>query len=295
MSTIEKALDKLKSGSGSNSGNNSSNNSGNNRRGENGFSGAERNGGVSSSSIVLPWQEMAKQGMLTPDGGRSEIAEELRAIKRPLLKAAFANDNFDTIDAKRSNLIMVTSSVPGEGKSFTSINLAVSIAMELDRTALLVDADVARPSIARYLGFKAKAGLVDYLLDDSMALSDVLLKTDLPKLSVLPAGKQHHYSTELLASESMNVLLDELAARYHDRVIIFDSPPVLATSESQVLATQMGQVVMVVEAVKTPQTVLTEALSKISQANITGLVLNKSRVKKGGSHYEYGYYGKTDE
>jgi len=284
MSTIEKALDKLKADSGKGRPSDAS-------RSRDGRSGSR--GNVESDSVIsLPWPEMEAQGMLTPDGGRSEIAEELRAIKRPLLKNAFAHDNFA---AKRSNLIMVTSSVPGEGKSFTSINLAISIAMELDRTALLVDADVARPSIARYLGFKAKAGLVDYLLDDNIALSDVLIKTDLPKLSILPAGKQHHYSTELLASENMNILLDELATRYHDRVIIFDSPPVLATSEAQVLATQMGQVVIVVEAVKTSQSALKEALSKISQVNIAGLVLNKSRVKKGGSHYEYGYYGHKGE
>ncbi len=276
MSTIEKAVDKLNDGSGKNK-----------NTGSRGVSASE-----SSVKISLPWDQMAVKGMLTPDGGRSQIAEELRAIKRPILKNAFVNDNFD---AKRGNLIMVTSSIPGEGKSFTSINLAVSIAMELDRTALLVDADVARPSIARYLGFKARAGLVDYLLDDSISLSDVLLKTDLPKLSILPAGKQHHYSTELLASENMNILLDELATRYHDRVVIFDSPPILATSESQVLATQMGQVVMVVEAVRTSQTVLKEALSKISQANIAGLVLNKSRVKKGGSYYGHDYYGHKDE
>lgn len=276
MSTIEKAVNKLKDDSG--------------KRNQ-GKTNASRENAESNSDIALPWSEMAAKGMLTPEGGRSQIAEELRAIKRPLLKKAFMNDN---VDGKRNNLIMVTSSVPGEGKSFSSINLAVSIAMELDRTALLVDADVARPSIARYLGFKAKAGLVDYLLDDSIALSDVLLKTDLPKLSVLPAGRQHHYSTELLASENMNILLDELATRYHDRVIIFDSPPVLATSEAQVLATQMGQVVMVVEAVRTTQAVLKEALAKISQAHITGLILNKSRVKKGGSYYGNDYYGPRD-
>ena len=276
MSTIEKAVNKLKDDSG--------------KRDHNINYSEEESDGC-KASIALPWKEMAEKGMLTPDGGRSQIAEELRAIKRPLLKNAFS-DGY--VDNKRSNLIMVTSSVPGEGKSFSSINLAVSIAMELDRTALLVDADVARPSIAKYLGFRAKTGLVDYLLDDNIALSDVLLKTDLPALSILPAGRQHHYSTELLASENMKILLDELATRYHDRVIIFDSPPILATSEAQVLASQMGQVVMVVEAISTSQAVLKEALSKISQVNISGLVLNKSRVKKGGSHYEYDYYGHKD-
>jgi len=239
--------------------------------------------------IRLPWEAMRQTGMLTPEDGRSQIAEELRAIKRPLLRFAFSQEGNQRA---HNNLIMVTSSVPGEGKSFSSINLAVSIATELDRTALLVDADVARPSIAKYLGFRAKRGLVDYLLDKNVSISDVLLKTDLPKLSILPAGRTHHYSTELLASENMRVLLDELSTRYQDRVVIFDSPPVLATSEAQVLANQMGQVVVVVEAVKTSQAMLNEALTKLSDANIAGLLLNKSRVKSGGSYYgEYGYYG----
>ena len=274
MSTIEKALDKLKSSSSE--------------------EGAENNSQdarpvLNSSKILkLPWERMLQKGMLTPDNGRSQIAEEMRAIKRPLLKNAFS----DEVSHSHHNLIMVTSSVPGEGKSFSSINLAVSIAMELDRTALLVDADVAKPSIARYLGFRAEKGLVDYLTDKTLSLSDVMIKTDLPKLSILPAGRQHHYSTELLASESMLTLMDELSRRYHDRVIIFDSPPILATSEAQVLANQVGQVVVVVEAVKTSQVMLKEAMSIIPNANVTGLILNKSRVKSGGSTYGYGYgYG----
>ncbi|HFE38672.1 MAG TPA: polysaccharide biosynthesis tyrosine autokinase, partial [Gammaproteobacteria bacterium] len=229
---------------------------------------------------------MRERGMLTPEDGRSQIAEEMRAIKRPLIKKAFS---VDVSAENHHNLIMVTSSVPGEGKSYSSINLAVSIAMELDRTALLVDADVAKPSIAQYLGFRAKKGLVDYLMEERISLSDIMIKTDLPKLSILPAGRQYHYSTELLASENMLTLLDELSRRYHDRIIIFDSPPILATSEAEVLANQVGQVVVVVEAVKTSQHVLQEAMAKIPNANISGLILNKSRVKGGGSSYGYGY------
>ena len=270
MNTIEKALNKLNTNEASETNDSS------------------RILGSSSKEIGLPWDMMKHKGMLTPEDGRSQIAEEMRAVKRPLLR--FTGNA--TVGGDHKNIIMVTSSVPGEGKSFTSINLAISIAMEMDKTALLVDADVAKPSIGKYLGYRNKKGLVDYLMGDEPALSDLLLKTDLPKLSILPAGKQHHYSTELLASESMKILLDELATRYHDRVIIFDSPPVLATSEAQVLANQMGQVVVVVEAVKTSQLMLEEALGKIENANIAGLILNKSRVKAGGSYYGYGYgYG----
>jgi len=246
---------------------------------------------IKGSQIQLPWNIMQEKGMLTPSDGKSQIAEELRAIKRPLLKSAFQNASSAN---NHNNLIMLTSSVPGEGKSFNSINLAVSIAMELDRTALLVDADVAKPSISKYLAIKNNLGLVDFLQDSNLSLSDVILKTDLPKLSVIPAGSRHNYSTELLASESMKILMDELATRYHDRVVIFDSPPVLATSETEVLATQMGQVVVVVEAVNTSKAMLSEAISKLSNSNVVGLILNKTRVKSGGSTYGYGYgYGDT--
>ena len=283
MSTIEKAINKLKANSPKSKGGVTAR-SGHQPAGENIVLTAD-------ADIKLPWEHMLGAGMLTPQNSRSEIAEELRAIKRPLLK----NASVDGLQNDNRNLIMVTSSVPGEGKSFTSINLAISIAMELDKTALLVDADVAKPSLARYLDFQAQKGLVDYLLEGDLDLSDVLVRTDLPKLSILPAGRQHHYSTELLASDSMQMLLHELSNRYQDRIIIFDSPPILATSESQVLANLVGQVVMVVEAVKTTHAMVNEAVSKIPNANITGMILNKTRVKSGGSYYGYGYghYGQV--
>ena len=244
-----------------------------------------------ASQIELPWIQMQSKGMLTPQDGRSAIAEEMRMIKQPLLKKAFSDKSSGT---KHNNLVMVSSSVPGEGKSFTSINLAISFAMELDKTVLLIDADVAKPSIAKYLDFVPGKGLVDYLLGD-VSLQEAFLKTDLPNLTILPAGKQHHYSTELLSSESMNNLLDELSERYSDRIVIFDSPPLLATSEAKVLANKMGQVVIVVEAVKTTESLLKDALSKIPNANITGLILNKSRFKSSAAQYGYGYYGAQDK
>jgi len=274
MRTIEKAVTNLGNESGTSSNSNNT------------FDPVLRKEIDSSTILQLPWDMMNEKGMLTPKNGRSEIAEELRAIKRPILRKAFASE---AKHGNHNNLVMITSSVPGEGKSFSAINLAISIAMELDRTALLVDADVAKPSLGKYLDFRAEKGLVDFLLDTKMPLSNVLIKTDLPKLSILPAGRQHHYSTELLASEGMNVLLDELSTRYYDRVVIFDSPPILVTSEAHVLASQMGQVVMVVEAGKTSQAMLKESISIIGNSNISGLVLNKSRIKSGGSNYGYGY------
>ncbi|MEW5943469.1 MAG: XrtA-associated tyrosine autokinase [Pseudomonadota bacterium] len=243
---------------------------------------------VRHESIDLAKLRLA--GMITPNAEKTQIAEEFRLIKRPLLMNAFGQG---AVPIKNGNLVMVTSSFPGEGKSFCAINLAMSIAMEMDRTVLLVDADVAKPSIPEFLGFRAKKGLMDVLLDDQLQLSDVLIKTNVEKLTILPAGRGHRHATELLASTAMNRLLAEMAQRYPDRIIIFDSPPLLITTEARVLATHMGQIVMVVEAERTPQEALKEALGQIESCDVVGLLLNKGNGMPGTDYYgSYGSYGK---
>ena len=240
----------------------------------------------SQPRIELNYEKLKLAGMVTPDMERSQTAEEFRHIKRPLLLNAFGEG---ALKAANSNLIMVTSTRPGEGKTFTTINLALSIAMERDLTVLLVDADVAKPSIARVLNYPGTAGLVDYLADHGRPLSDFILQTSLPKLRILPSGRRHVHSTELLASESMLKLVQELAQRYPDRVVLFDSPPLLATSEAAVLAGLMGQVVMVVEAGKTKREEVNEALTLLNANQYVGLVLNKTG-KPFGADYYYGSY-----
>lgn len=228
-------------------------------------------------------------GMLAPGMGRSGIAEEFRHIKRPLLGNVLGTDGNAIPNA---NLIMVTSALPGEGKTFTAVNLAISIAMELDHTCLLVDADVARPSVMRTLGvYRPDAkGLVDYLSDERLELPDLLLRTNIPKLSVLPSGRGDVHATELLASESMRRLVQELSVRYHDRIVILDSPPLLATSESRVLASLVGQIVLVVEAERTRQAVFQQAVDLLDPNKYIGLVLNKDRHEREHGYY-YGYGG----
>ena len=240
----------------------------------------------SQPRIDLNFETLRRSGMVTPDSDRSQIAEEFRHIKRPLLLNAFGEG---AIKGGNSNLIMVTSARPGEGKTFTTINLALSIALERDLTVLLVDADVAKPSVARVLNFPGTAGLVDYLADQDRSLSDLILQTSLPKLRILPSGRRHAHSTELLASDSMSKLVKELAHRYPDRVVLFDSPPLLATSEAAVLAGLMGQVVMVVEAGKTKREELNEALERLNPNQYTALVLNKSGKPFGADYYYGGY------
>jgi protein-tyrosine kinase len=225
-------------------------------------------------------------GMVTHDGGRTSVAEDFRIIKRPLLRAAFGKA---CLAAPNRNLIAVTSSLPGEGKTFCAINLAMSIAMEKDHTVLLVDADVAGPSVLKVLGVESDTGLMDILLREEVSLGDTILKTNVDGLSILPAGRSNRHATELLASQAMSALLAEIANRYPDRLVIFDTPPLLMTTEAGVLATQMGQVVMVVEAETTTQHVLKEALRRIENCAQVNLICNKTRNFPGADDF-YGHY-----
>jgi receptor protein-tyrosine kinase len=251
-------------------------------------------GGHAFSRVVsrvaqIDLQRLHALGMVTPEHPKSSTAEEYRVIKRPLLRNATATGAAKIDDG---NLIMVTSALPGEGKTFNAVNLAVSMAMELDYTVLLVDADVSRPSVLRQLGLPPEKGLMDVLAGDVTDLSEVLMRTNIEKLSILPAGMPHQRATELLASEAMTRLLEQMASRYPDRIIIFDSPPLLVTTESRVLATHMGQIVMVVEAERTTHATVRQALATIESCPIKLMVLNKSRGQGPGSYYGYGYgYG----
>src|SRR5688572_23718921 len=238
----------------------------------------------SSRTITLDIAKLREQNMITPDGARTPITEGFRRIKRHVL-ANLANP----ATSAAANLLMVTSPLAGEGKTFCTINLAASIAAEIDRRVLLVDADVAKPSVPRVLGVEAERGLMDVVLDPGIDLADVLLRTNIDGLSLLPAGTQHQHATEMLASETMGSLLREMAERYHDRIIIFDSPPLLAASESAALASRMGQIVMVVEAGKTTETELKDALSRIESCNLAGLLLNKGGAPGSGYYGGYGY------
>jgi protein-tyrosine kinase len=195
---------------------------------------------------------------------------------------------------QNGNLIMVTSSLPGEGKSFTAINLALSLAMEVDYTVMLVDADVARPSVMRVLDLPQGQGLLDLLVDDQVEMSQVLLRTNVDNLTLLPSGSPRDSATELLASSAMTRLIEEIGNRYPDRIIIFDSPPLLLTTESRVLATHMGQIVMVVQAEKTLQAQVKHALSTIEACPVKLMVLNQARSSEQdvygyGQGYGYGY------
>ena len=241
--------------------------------------------GRTSKHVKIDLDRMQLQGMVTPTSERSLIAEEFRLVKRPLLLKAFDTESETGNSGK---LIMVSSSRPGEGKTFCAISLAMSIASERDLTVLLIDADVAKPDIPKSLGFKADRGLVDLIQDESLELSDVMLRTQLDNLSILPAGRPHHLATELLASERMGRIVKDIVERYPERIIVLDSPPVLLSSIAGVLALHVGQILYIVEADKTTETALDNALPLVSACKNINLLLNKSHAI--GESDRFGYY-----
>ncbi|NDP41098.1 MAG: tyrosine-protein kinase family protein [Aromatoleum sp.] len=235
--------------------------------------------------VEIDLARLKARGFVSPDAPKSQIADEFRVIKRPIIRNAHGVSG---ANVKNGNLVMVTSALPGEGKTFTALNLAISIAMEMDSTVLLVDGDVAHPELPELLGIPNAPGLLDLLTRDDIDVADALVRTNIEKLAVLPAGSHHRRATELLASEQMAVLLRELASRYSDRIIVFDSPPLLATTEARVLASHMGQIVMVVAADSTGRRAVDMALSTIEGCEIVLMMLNKADKTDVGTYY--GYY-----
>lgn len=235
--------------------------------------------------VVLDIERLERTGQLVPMQTRTLLAEEFRAIKRPLLKNARSKKSA----ANRLSLIMVTSALPGEGKTFFAINLAMSIATEIDLSVLLIDADVVRQDAMDRLGVAAEGGLLDLLTDPSLSLDDVVLRTNVPKLSLLPAGRRNNLSTELLASSAMDKLLQRLANEFPRQVVVFDAPPLLLTSQAKVLASRVGQVVLVVEASRTQRNVVEQAFAVVEQCPIVLSVLNKASERASGAGYGYGY------
>ncbi len=245
-----------------------------------------------SRRVDINLDVLASSGIIRPDAPRSRLADEFRVIKRPLIDNAMGKG---AARIKDGNLIMITSALPGEGKTFTAANLAVSIAMELDNTVMLVDADVARPTLLSKMGLPPAKGLLDVLVDDSISLSQVLLRTNIEKLTILPSGTQHPRATELLASDAMARLLEDMSNRYSDRIIIFDSPPLLVTTEARTLASHMGQVVVVVKSEGTTHSDVKHALAAIESCPVRLMLLNQARSSTNdeyGYGYSYGYgYG----
>ena len=242
-------------------------------------------------SVVLDLARLQAEGVLVVPSTRSTQAEQFRRMKLPLL----ANIRTPQASSQRLSLIMVTSALPGEGKTYCAINLALSLAAEIDQRVLLVDADVVHPQLASRLGVEAGAGLLDLLQRPSLQLGEVALGTNIDNLALLPAGAPDALTTEWLAGAAsgslsssspsrlagaaMQRLLQRLATGPR-RIVVFDAPPLLATNEAVVLAGQVGQVLLVVEASRTPAAAVRRAFDTLAERPIVMSVLNKTRAPR---------------
>ena len=247
---------------------------------------AEGEGAPSSDKLIrIEPSALRLAGLAPPEHQQRELADQYRHIKRPLVGAAIGRG---AVKLERGQLIMMASAMPGEGKTFTSINLALSMAMEKDISVLLVDADVAKPHISRTFGVDREPGLLDVLHDANANVESLILPTDVPNLSILPAGKRSETATELLASHRMEETVNYLADSNPSRIVLIDSPPLLLTSESRALAHWVGQIVLVVRASFTPHRAVLDAIGQLGADKSISLILNQSKFTTTGYYYGYG-------
>ena len=240
--------------------------------------------------VIVDRDKLREAGFIVPDGPVTGISEEFRIIKRQLLLAAKGSQKVAPV--RHGERILICSAHPDEGKTFCALNLALSIAAEKDNEVLLVDADFAKPSILSSLGLEGSKGLMDALADPELAVENCIIHTDIPGLAILPAGDQTNADTEYLASARTQQVLNRLTQNNPHRIVIFDSPPALSASPASVLATHVGQVVMVVKADETTETALRDALSLMGGCENIQLLLNGTKFsptgRRFGSYYGYG-------
>ena len=239
--------------------------------------------------LKVDLHQLRRDSMYPTANMEDRVSNEYRRIKRPLLSNATGRGVFQV---ERGNLIMVTSAIQGEGKTFTSLNLALSIARDPDFSVTLVDGDVARAHLTRVLGARQQPGLLDLLRDETLDPMDLIMPTNIESLSVLTAGSRHALSEELLSSERMGRLVSQLADPSPRHIILFDSPPILAAPDAVTLSHHVGQVVVVVKASSTLRHHVTTAVDQIDPDKAINMVLNQALGGPGGDDYG-GYYGEA--
>jgi exopolysaccharide/PEP-CTERM locus tyrosine autokinase len=238
---------------------------------------------------------LRQAGLLPPASEERGIAHQFRSIKRPLIRRAFESLPAGWPDDRARRSIMVTSAMPGDGKTFTSFNLALSLAMERDHSVILVDGDVLKPHLSQLLQAAKEPGLMNVLDGSAPDTASVILPTDVPGLAVLPVGRRATNASELLASARMLGVIHELETLDPNIIVVVDSPPILLTSEARVLAGLFAQVVMVVRSGGTPQQAVLDAVKLMGEGPRVNLVLNQAQHAGGSGYYGYGSDFRYDE
>lgn len=242
-------------------------------------------------SSTIDREALTRAGMIDPAKPTTLLAEEFRAIKRPILLDAFGARGHEPVE--RGRMVLIGSARPGDGKTFCALNLALSLAGEKDTAVLLVDADFAKPSVPAALGLNASEGLLDALRDTGSDVEGFVVDTDLAGLSVLSAGTPGRDDTELLTSHRAEDVLEALLLADPKRLIVFDTSPILAATPAAVLARHVGQVLFVVRADRTTETDVSEAIAAFGDDAKMHLMLNAVSFAPGGRRFG-SYYGQGD-
>jgi exopolysaccharide/PEP-CTERM locus tyrosine autokinase len=243
-----------------------------------------------SPRIAIEIGALREAGCVAEESQGRLFAGQYREIKRQLIERALSVESVHPA-APHPLINIVTSALPGDGKTFTSFNLALSLARERDVSVLLVDADVQKSDVGRVLGITDERGLLDALTEETIDIESLILRTNLPGLTLLPSGTPCEGATELLSSQRMKDLTASLVSRNPRRIVLMDAPPLLMTSEARALLKIAGQVVLVVRAGKTPRPALEDALRMFDEHQPVGLILNGAQPNLVHGYYGYGYYG----
>jgi protein-tyrosine kinase len=234
--------------------------------------------------IELDRDFLRRAGLTALPAAERRLTSEYRALKRGLLATLMRSPS-----ATEGKSVMVASAVPGEGKTFTSLNLALSLAAERDWTVVLIDADSAKQHLSTAFGMREQRGLLDVLSDASLSLVDVMSRTSIAGLNFVSAGQAPDASTELMASARMGAVLQQLFQEDPRTIVVFDSSPLLLTTDSRALADVVDQVLLVVRADSTPRASVTDAIAALGEGHRVGLVLNEYQ----GTALQQDYYAEA--
>ncbi len=243
---------------------------------------------VSTRQVILDRAQLRAAGYLPEVGQEPRFADYYREIKRPIIRRALAANA-----SPSERLILITSSLPAEGKTFTALNLALSIARERDTSVLLVDADFPKAHIGRTLGVHEEAGLLDVVAGNVQDIDSLVLRTDVKGLDILPGGRASGGAAELVASARMGEVIAKLLARNPRRLVLLDSSPLLLSTEARALIQLPAQIILVARSGLTPRRALQDAIAQIDNKKLQGLVLNNANAKSQNQYYGFSEYGNS--
>lgn len=238
-----------------------------------------------SRFVSIDFDAMREAGLLAPESEAKIFEDEYRVIKRPILANAFGKSS---ASVENGHVVLVTSALAGDGKTFTCINLALSLAKELDYSVLLLDADLPKPHISALFDAQDEEGLLDYLNGTVNRLEDIELGTSVDGLTIIPAGRSREHATELLSGQRMREFLELIHRRDPKQIILIDSPPLMQTTEARALSAIAGQVVLIVRASITPKEAVKDAIAAVDSDKPVNTVLNQVQFSRGSGYY-YGY------